>query len=31
MRASAGVGGAMFGLGSKNRGGKMDAGVGVVS
>lgn len=31
MRASAGVGGAMFGLGSRKRGGMMDAGVGVVS
>ena len=31
MRASAGVGGAMLGLGSKKRGGKMVAGVGVVS
>lgn len=31
MRASAGVGGAMFGLGSKKRGGKIVAGVGVVS
>ena len=31
MRASAGVGGAMLGLGSKNRGGKIEAGVGVVS
>lgn len=31
MRASAGVGGAMFGLGSRKRGGKIVAGVGVVS
>jgi hypothetical protein len=31
MRASAGVGGAIVGLGSKKRGGKIDAGVGVVS
>ena len=31
MRASAGVGGAMLGLGSKKRGGKIEAGVGVVS
>lgn len=31
MRASAGVGGAMLGLGSKKRGGQMFAGVGVVS
>ena len=31
MRASAGVGGAMFGLGSRKRGGMMDAGVGVDS
>jgi hypothetical protein len=31
IRASAGVGGAMLGLGSKKRGGKIEAGVGVVS
>ena len=31
IRASAGVGGAMFGLGSRKRGGKIVAGVGVVS
>ena len=31
MRARAGVGGAMLGLGSKKRGGKIEAGVGVVS
>lgn len=31
MRASAGVGGAMFGLGSRKRGGKIVAGVGVLS